>query len=176
MLKLLKWVIGSVIVLVALAVGIGFLLPSEYELERSVTINAPAAVIHTYVNDLRRWDDWSPWREQDPTIVTTVGSVSSGVGASQSWDGDSGDGALTITSSSPDKGVDYDLEFYEGSVRAKAGLTYTAQDQRTVVTWYMRGDAGNDIMGRYFGLAIDSMVGPMFESGLTKLKHLAETN
>jgi hypothetical protein len=41
-------------------------------------------------------------------------------------------------------------------------------------TWGFKGDAGWDLPGRYAGLAMESMVGPYYESGLIKLKAIAE--
>ena len=44
----------------------------------------------------------------------------------------------------------------------------------TRVTWTNEGDMGTNPVNRYFGLMMDSMVGPDFEAGLKNLKALAE--
>ena len=44
-----------------LFVGAGLFLPRDWEVERTLVIAAPAAVIHAELEDLRAWRRWSPW-------------------------------------------------------------------------------------------------------------------
>ena len=59
-------------ILIALAVLIvGFIVvvalqPSDFRVERSATVAAPQADIFAQVNDLHKWDAWSPWAKLDP--------------------------------------------------------------------------------------------------------------
>ena len=54
-------------------------------------------------------------------------------------------------------------------------MTYGAADTgETRVNWRMAGDSGFDLVGCYFGLLMDSMVGPMFERGFERLKARVE--
>ena len=45
----------------------------------------------------------------------------------------------------------------------------------TRVTWTLDTDFSGSLIGRYFGLALDRMVGPDYEKGLAQLKAVAET-
>ena len=170
----LKWIAIVVGALVLLFVGVGFLLPSEYHVERSVVIDAEPAQVHRLVGDLERWPDWTPWVEIDPGIETVLGDVTTGVGANQTWSGDSGTGALTFTRSDAEAGIVYDLSFNEGQYQSVGAITYEPDAEGTKVTWEMDGDSGMNIIGRYFGLMMDSMVGPPFQDGLDKLKTTVE--
>lgn len=174
MRKAIKVILSVVIVVVVAFVGIGLLLPNAYHVERSIVIAADTPTIHALVGDLKRWPEWTPWQEADPSIRIVQGTTTSGAGAQQSWTGDSGSGELTITQSSPDTGIRYDLSFDEGAFQSEAALLYSPEGAATRVTWQMSGDAGMNIVGRYFGVMMDRMVGPMFESGLEKLKATAE--
>ena len=172
-MAILKWTLIVILgVIVLLLVG-GLFLPKTFHLERSVDIQAPAATVHALVGDLRAWDQWTPWLEEDPTIVTTFGERTTGVGASQTWVGDSGDGELTFTASDPQRGVEYAMAFDGGKYPSTGALRYEPLPDGTRVTWVMDGES-NGIVGRWFGLFMDGMVGPMFESGLTKLKATSE--
>lgn len=171
MLKIIGIGLGAVIVLF---VGIGFALPSGYEVSRSVIIDAPPEMIHSYVGELKNWEEWTPWRDLDPTMKTTYGLITSGVGAHQNWTGDSGNGELTFTASD-ESGIVYDLSFDEGAYQSVGRVIYEKSGDGTKVTWDMKGDAGMNIIGRYFGIMMDSMVGPPFEQGLTKLKDRVES-
>ena len=171
-----KWLkrIGIALgVLVVLAVVVGLLLPSEYSVERSVTIGADPERIHGFVGDLERWPEWTPWLDMDPTIQTVYGENTSGVGASQSWSGESGSGELTITGWDVDTGVLYDMSFDEGKYMSVGSISYEQVAGGTKVTWSMEGES-KGIITRYFGVLMDAMVGPAFEDGLGKLKTRAE--
>ena len=175
MKKLLKVLLIVVAVIVFVFVFVGLFLPTEYEVKRDVRIQAPIAVIHPYVNDLEKWPAWEPWREADPTIKITLGDITQGVGASQSWTGDSGSGELTFTKSDPETGIAYDLTFDE-VYECQSQVTYRSEtDGSTHVEWTMTGDTGTPIIGGYFAMLMDSMVGPMFDSGLKKLKAAVES-
>jgi hypothetical protein len=54
-------------------------------------------------------------------------------------------------------------------------MVVTPTDAGTRVTWTLTTDFSGSLVGRYFGLALDSMVGPDYERGLAKLKTLAES-
>ena len=173
-----KWMkrIGiTLISLTVLVVLVGLLLPTEYSLNRSLVINAKSEKIHEYVGDLTKWDLWAPWKEEDPSIVTTYGEKTAGVGASQSWVGKDGDGSLTFTMSSPTKGIEYDLFFEAGAYKCWAAMHYdTLGENATKVIWSMKGNMDMPVIGGYFAMMMDSMVGKMFERGLSKLKEQVE--
>ena len=174
-MKILKTLLSIIIVLIVIVVVVGLFLPTSYTVERSIVIDAPPAEIHKYVGDLNNWNSWEPWREGDPTIVITHGEKTKGVGASQSWVGDSGDGALTFTKDSPDEGIAYDLVFDDGTYESQSAIKYSPlEDGETKVTWTMTGDMGTPVIGGYFVLMMDSMVGNMFDKGLSNLKNTVE--
>lgn len=162
----------AILILIAI---VGLFLPTSYTVERSIVINAGPEKVHEYVGDLNKWDDWAPWKEEDPTIVVTRGEKTSGVGASQYWVGDSGDGALTITKDSQEEGIEYDLVFEGGLYECQSAMAYEdLKDGDTRVTWIMSGDMNSPIIGGYFALMMDSMVGEMFDRGLNNLKSKVE--
>lgn len=174
MKTILKSLLVFVAVLVVLFVIVGLMLPTTYEVKRDVVIQAPVQVVHVLVNDLQKWPEWEPWREADPTIKITVGDIAQGVGASQSWTGDSGSGELTFTHSDAGSGIAYDMIF-DDLYESKGKVTYhTEADGSSHVEWAMTGDTGTPVIGGYFAMMMDSMVGPMFENGLKKLKAAAE--
>lgn len=174
-MRVLKTAAVILVVLILAIAAVGLFLPTRYAVERSVVIDATPADIHEYVGNLQKWDEWAPWKGEDPSIVVTLGEKTSGVGASQSWVGDSGTGALTITESSPEKGIEYDLLFDGGRYECKSSMKYSRlPDGDTKVTWAMSGDMGRSLTGGYFAILMDSMAGSMFEKGLLNLKSRVE--
>jgi uncharacterized membrane protein len=174
-MRFIKTTAVVLIILIITIAVIGLFLPSQYSVERSIVVHATPDKVHEYVGDLKKWDGWSPWKEDDPSIVVTLGEKTSGVGASQSWVGESGTGALTITESSPEKGIKYDLLFDGGTYECAGSMKYARlPDGDTRVTWAMSGDMGKSIASGYFALLMDTMVGSMFEKGLKNLKNTVE--
>lgn len=169
----LKRILTVIVIAVASLAVIGLFLPKTYHVERTVEIAAPAVAVHAYVGDLEGWEAWTPWLEADPTMVVTRGATSTGVGASQTWVGDSGAGELTFTRCDPAQGIAYDLSFEEGKYRSTGALVYEDIPSGTRVTWSMDGD-NDGLVARWFGIMMDTMVGPMFDDGLAKLKTVVE--
>lgn len=155
-------------------VAIGVLLPNEYVVSRSVVIEAEAEAIHGFVGDLRRWELWGPWYEDDPGLVVAYGKKTNGIGASQSWTGKDGNGSMEITASSPRRGVRYDLAFNDGAYRSRAAIRYHPGESNTRVSWMMRGRMDTPVLGGYAALLIEPLVGDLFERGLAKLKQTVE--
>ena len=54
-----------ILILVAIAVIIFIIVaamqPSDFRITRTGTITAPASAVFAQVNDLHKWDAWSPW-------------------------------------------------------------------------------------------------------------------
>jgi len=184
--------IGLILVgLVVVFVGVGLMLPTQINVERSIVIQSAPAEIHQYVGDLQKWEQWTPWQKEDPTLVITLGDITAGVGASQSWQGDSGKGSLKIVSSSPDTGITYDLYFDGDQHKSDCVMRYdeiqaigntdlpgdtaiNTLTKRTNVTWSMSGDMSIPVVGGYLALMMDGMAGGMLEQGLVSLKKVVE--
>ena len=173
-MKFLKGLLVFLIVVLVIGAVVGFFLPTNYELERSIRVDASPAEIYALVGDLERWDEWTPRKKGDPTLEVTLGDKTTGVGASQSWNGESGDGTLTFTKADPDSGVAYDMAMNEGKYKSTGAVSWEKDGSGTRVTWSMKGDMAMPVLGGYFALMMDSMVGDMFEDGLSTLKAKAE--
>ena len=172
----MQTILKLIAALLVIIIVVGLILPNKVDVRRSIEINAPISSIHKFSNDLQEWPKWSPWLDQDPSMLTELGNISQGVGASQSWKGTSGSGSLNFTSSSTESGIEYDMQFDGDSTTYVAGLSYQSNQYKTktTVTWYMSGEMQPIIIGNYFALLMDGFVGDSFMQGLQKLKAVAE--
>lgn len=162
------------VMLIAFVVG-GFVLSHEFEVERSVVIEATPAEIHAYVGDLSHWPAWSPWKESDPEMEISLGEQVTGVGAEQRWDAKAGDGRLIFTAVDEQEGIKFDLLLREGSIKNTAAITYEPLPEGTTrVTWWMGGRAPDSLFGGYLALMMDGSIGGMFVRGLTRLEMAVE--
>jgi hypothetical protein len=176
MLKILKSLIVLLSIILVLFVIIGFSLPKNYTVSRSIVIDATPQQIHKYVNNLKKWPKWSPFAENDPTLVFNMGDKTSGEGANSSWTSKDSSGSLVITSSSPDKGIKYDLEFLNGNIKTRREFIYVREGQNTKVIWEMTGSRDTPVLGGYFAAKMDSYFGKDLDNGLKNLKKVVEEN
>ena len=168
--------LGVVVVLVVVA---GLVMPTTYAIEKEVTVDATPAQVHALVGDLKKWDEWAPWKEEDPTIETTYGPKTTGIGASQTWTSKEGDGELTITKWDETTGIAYDMAFLmeEKRAPAKCAMVYTTEGGKTKVKWTMEGDIADFMPPVLSGLMTPFMKGSiegMFDKGLKNLKTKVE--
>ncbi|WP_020528017.1 SRPBCC family protein [Flexithrix dorotheae] len=172
-MKVLK-IIGIVLAsLILLFVIIGFALPKDYGMERSIEIDAPVAQVYAQVNDFKNWESWSPFYLADPTMKLSYGSITAGTGATYSWESEnSGEGAQSITATETNKSIDTYLDFKEQGV-AYGHWEFEDKGGSTYVTWSFRGEA-EGIMDKWMGVLIDPFLGPIFEDGLNRLKSTVE--
>jgi uncharacterized protein YndB with AHSA1/START domain len=176
-MRVLKLVLTAVAILILVFVVVGMVLSRDYKVSRTVTIQADPAKVHELVGDLKRWDEWAPWKKADPTLVTTFGPTTTGVGASQSWSSANDDGGrLTLTKCDPATGIAYDMAFRQGDeeIPAKSWMSYTPAPGGVQVEWGIEGEMDMAVIGGYFAAMADAMIGPMFQQGLADLKARAE--
>ena len=157
----------------AITIIMGFVLPSDYDVKRSIEIDASPEQIHKIVGDLKQWSKWTPWQKSDPNTKIEIGEISQGIGASQKWVGNKS-GQLKITRSSEDYGVDYDLSFSGEGALTKSSITYLPAGTKTTVSWNMVGEMPIPVIGAYVALIMDSISGPTLEMGLKNLKGIVE--
>lgn len=170
-------IILILVALVGLVCLVAAFQPSTFRIERSATVAATPVALFPRLNDLHQVHEWAPWKEKDPKCSYEFTGPAAGVGASQSWSGNSdvGAGKQTIVESRPNELVRMKLEFLK-PFEAVCEATYSLKpaDNQTVVTWTMTGE--NNFVGKVFCLFMnqDKMVGGEFEKGLANLKRLAE--
>ena len=158
-----------------LVIVVGLFLPRTYTIERSIVITASQERIHESCDNLDHWPRWSPWCKADPDLKITLGDVTRGKGAHQSWISKASVGELTFTRSDPAWGVGFDMVFDKGPTEAICTMRYAPADSGGIeVTWVMTGDNGYNLLARYFGLLMDPLMGSMFDEGLVRLKLVAE--
>ncbi|MGH8432234.1 MAG: SRPBCC family protein [Solimonas sp.] len=174
MLKLILMVIALLV--------LGLLLyaatrPDDFRVERSISIKAPAEKVFPLINDLHRWQAWSPYEKRDPAMKRHFSGTDSGVGAAYAWDGNNqvGSGRMEIIESSAPLKIRIQLDFlkpFEGHNTAE--FTLLPAGDATQVSWAMYGPA--NYMSKLMGLFcdMDQMIGKDFAAGLASLKTVSE--
>jgi polyketide cyclase/dehydrase/lipid transport protein len=148
-----------------------------YTVERSTTIEAPAALIYEQIADFHNWPTWSPWEDIDPDLQRAYSGPQAGVGATYSWSGNrkAGRGRMEITAAEEPVAVAIDLVFEKPfKARNDTGFSLRPEGSGTVVTWTMNGR--KTVLTRVMGvfLSMEKLLGPDFEKGLARLKTATE--
>jgi len=156
--------------------AVAALRPGVFRVERSVTVRAEPQAVLDLVMDFRSWSRWSPYEGLDPAMSRTYDGAPRGVGAIYGWSGNgkAGSGRMEVVEVT-DSRVAIKLDFlkpFEAHNLALFTLVPEADGYR--LTWAMEGPA--PFMTRLMGLVfnMDRMVGRDFETGLARLKALAE--
>ena len=172
-LKILIAIAALVVVLVVVIAT----RPSEFRVERTATVSAPAAVVFAQVNDFHQWDAWSPYAKRDPGMKKTFEGAPSGVGAVYTWSGNHevGEGRTTIVESRPSELIRVRLEFVRPfAATSTATFTFRPEGERTAVTWTLDGRNGFPAKAMGLVMNMDKMIGDDFEKGLAQMKAIAE--
>jgi len=171
---LLALVIVAILLIVIIA-GV----PNDFAVCRSAKISAPPEKIFPHVNDLHKWDDWSPWAKLDPNAKHIFAGTPAGPGSIMSWDGNKkiGAGRMTITENRPNDYIRFKLEFFRPFAGTNAAeFRFEPDGPQTHVKWTMTGKTNGAM--KIFGLFMncDDMVGRDFEKGLASLKTVVENS
>jgi hypothetical protein len=110
---MLKWTLAAVAAVIVVFLIVVALQPSDFKVERSATMRAPAPAAFAQVNDFQNWQAWSPWEKVDPALKRQFEGPKAGAGAVYAWQGnkDVGEGRMTIMESRPGELVRIKLEF-----------------------------------------------------------------
>ena len=178
MRKLIIGCTGLVAVLLIVGVVVLVSLPNEFEVERSKVVSASPGEAYAVILDLHTWPDWSAWdKETDPDCVWDYNDKS-GVGASVDWAGPvHGKGGILVTECVEAAKIEYELTILEGGdeLKSKGIIEFTPSGDGTNIRWALHAEFEG--LAKFFGLALDPLVGSSFQKGLDNLEaHFSAAN
>ncbi len=161
----------------ALILIMASLKPDSFRVEKKAVINAPPEAVFAAINDLQRWQSWSPWEKKDPAMKRLLSTTSAGLGASYAWEGNKevGQGRMEITESTQPSRIRIKLDFIQPFEAHNTVLfSLTPKNGGTEVSWAMEGPTPFSAKIVHVFFNMDKMVGGDFETGLNNLKTLTE--
>ena len=174
---MLKKILIALVVIVVVFLIIVALQPADFRVTRTATMAAPAPAVFAQVNDLHKWEAWSPWAKLDPNAKNTFEGPPTGTGAVFAWAGNNqvGEGKMTITESRPNELVRFRLEFFKPMAgTSDAEFTFKSEGNQTTVTWTMTGKNNFIAKAMCLFMSMDKMVGGAFEQGLASIRSIVE--
>lgn len=166
--------LAAVLLVVLLAfIGLVALQPSTFEVTRMGVVPAPPSDVFAMVNDLHRWDAWSPWVRLDPNARMDYEGPQAGPGAAVRWAGNEkvGEGRMEILEARPDERVRLRLEFIKPFPgKSDMEFDFDAAEGGTQVTWSMSGH--NNVLGKVMCLFVnlEKRIGGDLERGLANMR------
>lgn len=174
-MKFLKYTLLLVLALILVGLLYVAMFPSNYDVSRSKLIKQPITKVFNTVNDLRTWEKWGPWHDEDSTIVVTYGKTTTGVGASNSWTSKDGSGSMKTIAVKANKSIRQEMRFgdYEPS---DIIWNFEEVGGDTKVTWRMKEDEAPFIFKFFSAMSggWDEMLGPMLDNGLKNLDRVVK--
>lgn len=170
---------GLLIFIILVTAGLSFMLPTSQKVERSIVINAPAAIIYNQLIKLENFNKFSVWSQQDSSAVYTLTGTDGTVGATSSWKGSpviSGEGKIEIIALEPNRKVVHNLRFTRPKKGKAESIFHLVETNpaTTTVTWNfnMATPRPWNIFNLLYNL--DEQIGKDFDDGLTALKTMVE--
>ncbi len=110
---------------------------TEFHLERSISINAPAGAVFSNVKEFRNWTIWSPWVLAEPHCSLDYAAD----GKSYSWSGDIiGSGEMEMLDTVENKEVHYRLTFLKPfKSTSYVSFFFDESNWETNTRWTMSG-------------------------------------
>lgn len=175
-MKALKYLLYVVLTLAALLGILGVFAKKTYHIERSITIDAPKAMVYEQVRLFKNFHDWSPWSQLDPNMKLTYAGTDGEVGSSYTWVGNDevGEGTQTMKAVAPDR-LDLQLDFkrpFESSTPVFFNIV--GDEEKTKVTWGFDPKLPFPVNIWAMFTDIDKAMGTDYERGLGYLKRRCE--
>ena len=175
-MKIIKKIGIVLLGIILLVVLISFFLPRKIHVERSLEMKATPEAAFALVNNLKAWEEWSPWHKIDTNAVMTYSEVAEGPNSFYTWSSEDkhvGHGKLTVLETKEPEFIKTQLNF-EDMDPSYAEFHFEKTADGVKVTWTMDSDVGYNPIGKFFGLMMDKMIGPDYEKGLANMKEIAE--
>lgn len=154
-----------------------FLGPVNMHIQAAHTINAPVSTVFPLVSDFGQWKEWSPWKQQDSTMVYVPEGTPGMVGHRAHWTSRrEGNGYQMITALQPNAFIDLDVHFSEAqTVRAESKWFFSGDSTRTDVRWeLMVYEEPFWVRGLLLGFGVEGVLDGYYKKGLKELGAVAE--
>ncbi|MDC8831314.1 SRPBCC family protein [Alteromonas gilva] len=169
-----KWFLNIIVLLLIVGLA-GMFLPDEYQVERSIHINAPPGEVYGVIVDLRKWEQWTVLNRMDPDVRLIFDGPDRAIGMRMRWEGTIvGRGAVEISSLQFNRQLIYSLSRNDDGVRETGEMRLVPLESGTELIWTSRGNVGVNIFDRYSFLFLESEVDEAMQVALENIKTLAE--
>lgn len=173
MMKFLKYLLFTVLGIIALALIVALFVPKDFANEGDIVINKPKQEVFDYIKYVKNQDNFGVWQLSDPDMETTSEGEDGTVGFKYSWDSkELGKGAQVITNIVEGERMESEmffLDFNDDANKAYFSVEEKSSNE-TLVKWGITGTTPYpwNLMSLFYNMDKD------FEKGLKNLKEILE--
>jgi Polyketide cyclase / dehydrase and lipid transport len=181
--EMIKKILIAILVIAVLLIGalaiLAFMAPTDFKVEREITINKPKAEVFGYLKLIKNQSVWGPWFKKEPTMKQEFRGTDGTVGFTAYWNGttdDVGEGEQEIKRIVEGERIDTELRFkrpFESKADAYL-LTDAAGENQTKVKWGFSSSMPRPMNLMLLVMDMDKEVGKDFGEGLASLKTILE--
>ncbi|MCV2403049.1 polyketide cyclase [Marinomonas sp. C2222] len=148
-------------------VFLGFFLPSDYRIERSVKVNAPLDLVSQNIFNGDYLPEWMFIQKGRLNVFS--GELSVGQSVAISYDESDAQGQLTLTGLS-NSNIRFDVQPKEGVNIVTNNISLSSVGDEVLVTWAIQGQLDAGLLGPYLAFFANDIAGKNFEISLDRLK------
>jgi len=178
-MRILKIVFGLIFAILLIGLIAAFVIgngvPDEMTVTETMQMNATPAAIYNQVNELKNWENWSPWYKMEPEMELTYSGNSNGPDSWYKWKGNkTGEGQLTIKKTVPNQRIETYVQF-KGMGDSNGFWEFKPNGGATDVTWGMTAKTGDNFVGKAMTkMFFPSAMKKSFTEGLNNIKGIVE--
>lgn len=178
-MKAIKYILLIVVLFVVAVLLVAAFIPSEFGVERKVSIDMSKGEVFEYVKLLKNQDNFSVWAKIDPNMKKEFKGVDGTVGFISAWKSkhpDVGSGEQEITGMNNGNRIDYQLRFLEPfESTSSAYMIFNSIDStKTGVLWGFEGEMPYPMNLMLLFVDMERELGGNLQDGLDNLKGILE--
>lgn len=156
---------------------VGFLQPATVQIQVEKVIKAPVCQVFDRVNNMEHRLRWSAVENLDSNIITNLGDIIEGEGASYTWaNKESGAmGGVKYVDVQDERSIVSSVAYGETGEAAE-DIRFTEVDDGTRITWFYRQEMGGNPFARIMGVFIKESFRPIYIENLNRLDNDIKTN
>ena len=109
-MRIIRIIFTFIFVIIGLYLVASLFIPSNYKVERTITLSAPTDIVFEQIASFKNWEKWSSGKYKDPEMKTLFGPNAEKAGSYWLWKGDKvGEGRMTCTDIEDQKKLSYHL-------------------------------------------------------------------
>ncbi len=173
-------ILRILVIIAAILIVLGLIfLPSQWDVDVSVKINASSETVFPYINNLKKFGKWAPWQGIDSTMTLSYNNTSKGVGAESEWKSETqGNGRMRIIESIEFSKIKTALWLdgdYDGEPSLHAIFSLSQKEGVSEVHWIINEPVPYwNIFARLMLSVLNPMIEEAYQDGLNDLKALVE--
>jgi len=178
-MKILKKLLIFILAVLAIVLIVAAFAPSEFAVQKEITINKPKSEVFNYVKYLKNQHNYGVWSKRDPEMKRTYKGEDGTVGFVSIWDSedkDVGKGEQEIKVITEGEKIDWELRFKEPfESTSQCFMTCESlEGNETKVIWGFSGSMPYPMNFMMLFINMEEGAGKDFSDGLSNLKTLLE--